>query len=471
MYLCHYPDIWFDYATWHAKNGSFDSAVEVYMRALKVLPDSDMLKYAYAEFEESRGAIQPAKKVYESLLASNGTAPSLALIQYIRFLRRSEGAEAARKYFLEARKSPNCTYHLYVAYAMMTFCLDKDPKVAHNIFEAGMKKFMHEPGYILEYTDFLCRLNDDRNVRALFERALSLLPPSESEEVWKRFSEFEQTYGDLSSMLKVEQRRKEALSRTSEDDPSLLDATLNDVISRYSFKNLCPCSPKDLDHLARQERITKNNTNRPENLTQVNGPLLGSSELAGPTSTVVYPDASKMVTHNPRQVNGPELPINSTPNNLASNTTAIGNKLTKAVNEILKSMSPTFVTFVAQLPAVEGPSPDVELVMSVLLQSNIQTGQPGKAASNHQASASSDHSGSSRNWSNPNVSARKRKESDKQEEDDLKSVQSRPMPKDVFRMRQIHRTRGGPTGSQQTGSATSGNTGSAFSGDQSASTE
>lgn len=33
------------------------------------------------------------------------------------------------------------------------------------------------------YADFLSRLNDDRNIRALFERALSSLPPEESVEV------------------------------------------------------------------------------------------------------------------------------------------------------------------------------------------------------------------------------------------------------------------------------------------------
>lgn len=51
------------------------------------------------------------------------------MLQYIRFLRRTEGLEAARKYFLDARKSPNCTYHVFVAYATMAFCLDKDAKV------------------------------------------------------------------------------------------------------------------------------------------------------------------------------------------------------------------------------------------------------------------------------------------------------------------------------------------------------
>ncbi|GKC86618.1 cleavage stimulation factor subunit 77, partial [Tanacetum coccineum] len=62
MYLYHYPDIWFDYATWHAKSGSIESAIKVYQRSLKALPDCALLRYAYAELEESRGAIQPAKK-------------------------------------------------------------------------------------------------------------------------------------------------------------------------------------------------------------------------------------------------------------------------------------------------------------------------------------------------------------------------------------------------------------------------
>lgn len=51
------------------------------------------------------------------------------MLQFLRFLRRTEGVEAARKYFLDARKSPSCTYHVYVAYATMAFCLDKDSKV------------------------------------------------------------------------------------------------------------------------------------------------------------------------------------------------------------------------------------------------------------------------------------------------------------------------------------------------------
>ncbi|XP_010279464.1 PREDICTED: cleavage stimulation factor subunit 77 isoform X2 [Nelumbo nucifera] len=497
MYLYHYPDIWYDYATWHAKTGSIDSAIKVFQRALKALPDSEVLRYAYAELEESRGAIQPAKKIYESSLANAVNANALAHIQFIRFLRRTEGVEAARKYFLDARKSPNCTYHVYVAYAMMTFCLDKDPKVAHNVFEAGLKRFMHEPGYILEYADFLCRLNDDRNIRALFERALSSLPPEESVEVWKRFTQFEQTYGDLTSMLKVEQRRKEALSKSGEEGSSTLEGSLQDVVSRYSFMDLWPCSSKDLDHLARQDWLAKNINKKMDKSTFLNGAsssidkssvgLATNLKISASSAKVVYPDTTQMVIYDPMQKSGAGLLPNITAPGLPSLSSltlapamALVGSGTKALDENLKAIPPALVAFIAHLPAVEGPSPDVDMVLSILLQNNISTGQTGKSATSTQllltgpAPSTSDRSGSNKSRPNPSGlllkpnrdgQSLKRKDHDRQEDDET-TVQSRPLPRDVFRIRQIQKVRGVST--SQTESASYG---SAFSGEQSASTE
>jgi cleavage stimulation factor subunit 3 len=51
------------------------------------------------------------------------------VVQLMRFVRRTEGIEAGRKIFMEARKSPACTYHVYVASATMELCVEKDPKV------------------------------------------------------------------------------------------------------------------------------------------------------------------------------------------------------------------------------------------------------------------------------------------------------------------------------------------------------
>ncbi|KAG4395894.1 hypothetical protein GLYMA_19G064500v4 [Glycine max] len=474
MHMYHYPDIWYDYATWHAKGGLIDSAIKVFQRALKALPDSEMLRYAYAELEESRGAIQAAKKIYESVMGDGDSATTLSHIQFIRFLRRTEGVEAARKYFLDARKSPSCTYHVYVAYATMAFCLDKDPKMAHNVFEAGLKRFMHEPVYILEYADFLIRLNDDQNIRALFERALSSLPPEESVEVWKKFTKFEQTYGDLASMLKVEQRRKEALSGA--EDGTALESSLQDIVSRYSFMDLWPCSSNDLDHLARQQWLAKNINKKVEKSILPNGTtLLDKTSMASIStmpSKIVYPDTSKMVIYDPKHTPGAG---------------------TNAFDEILKATPPALVSFLANLPAVEGPMPNVDIVLSICLQSDLPTGQSvktgiptqvqsGKAgipallpAGSAPAAAASELSGSSKSHPAPSggVSLKpgsnrqygKRKEPDRQDEDDTTTVQSQPLPRDAFRIRQYQKARA--SSASQTGSVSYG---SAFSGDLSGST-
>ncbi|KAL6514583.1 Cleavage stimulation factor subunit 77 [Orobanche gracilis] len=466
MYLYHYPDIWYDYAMWHAKGGSRDSAIKIFQRALKALPDSEMLKYAYAELEESHGAAQAAKQVYESLVGDGVNATSLSLIQFIRFLRRTEGAESARKYFLDARKSPNCSYHIYVAYAMMAFCLDKDAKLAHNIFEAGLKRFMHEPSYILEYADFLCRLNDDRNVRALFERALSSLPPDESVEVWNKFAQFEQTYGDLASMLKVEQRRKEALCRTSENGESALENSLQDVISRYSFMDLWPCSSKDLDHLARQEWLSRN-VNKMENAVLANGPTSAdqsSSGISNNSIKIVYPDVSRMVIYGPRQQSGlAARGIFVAPITLP-NGEAVDPGGTTAISDILKLVPPPLAAFATNLPAIEGPSPDADFVISICLQSNIAS-VSGKSGTPQQpqagpAPSTSDISGSSK-FKQRQPGKRKQ---ERQDDDDTSTVQSQPLPRDAFKMRQLQKAR---ASSSYTGGSTS--YGSGFSGDLSGS--
>lgn len=480
MYLYHYPDIWYDYATWHARSGFVDSAVKVYQRALKALPDSEMLKYAYAELEESRGVVHSAKKIYESLLGDGVNATALSHIQFIRFLRRTEGVEAARKYFLDVRKSPNCTYHVYVAYAMMAFCVDKDPKVAHNIFEAGLKRFMHEPGYILEYADFLARLNDDRNIRALFERALNSLPPEESTEVWKRFGQFEQTYGDLASMLKVEQRRKDALSRTSDDGGVAQEGSLQEVISRYGFMDLWPCSSKDLDHLARQTWLAKNMNKKVEKSSVPNGAgeeksISGVTTTLDQSSKVVYPDITQMAIYEPGQKPGSTAHPSGMVGGLPVASTTMS-----TFDGILRAAPPALVAFIANLPAVEGPSPDVDFVLSICLQSNPITGQVPKQVTTPAqvpggaVSGISEPSGSHRSRAAPSGSSvrmtsdrqsGKRKDSERQDDDETASVQSAPLPKDVFRIRQMQKSRGGTA--SQTGSTSYG---SAFSREHSGST-
>ncbi|ESQ35021.1 hypothetical protein EUTSA_v10006915mg [Eutrema salsugineum] len=474
MCLYHYPDVWYDYAEWHIKSGSTDAAIKIFQRGLKAIPDSEMLKYAYAELEESRGAIQSAKKLYESILGVSTN--SLAHIQFLRFLRRAEGLESARKYFLDARKSPSCTYHVYIAFATMAFCFGKDPMVAHNIFEEGLKRYMNEPVYILEYADFLTRLNDDRNIRALFERALSTLPAEESAEVWKRFIQFEQTYGDLASILKVEQRRKEALFGKGEEGSFALESSLQDVASRYSYMDLWPCTSKELDHLARQELLVKNMNKKVEKTNLTHGPAAIGSVAS--SSKVVYPDITQMVVYEPTKKS--EFASSANPVAASASTTFPSNVTATATHgsasifdEIPKTTPAALSAFLANLPIVDGPTPNVDVVLSICLQSDLPTVQTAKQSFAAKGNAPSQNvpSGSTRGGSQRltrDRRATKRKDSDRQEEDDTTSIQSQPLPTDVFRLRQMRKARGISTSSQTPTGSTS--YGSAFSGELSGST-
>eukprot|EP00271_Cylindrocystis_brebissonii_P005432 TRINITY_DN1745_c0_g1_i16.p1 TRINITY_DN1745_c0_g1~~TRINITY_DN1745_c0_g1_i16.p1 ORF type:complete len:658 (-),score=119.46 TRINITY_DN1745_c0_g1_i16:936-2621(-) len=265
MPMSQHANIWYDYAMWHVASGRADAAVLVFQKALGALPGSVLLHFAYAEVEENRNHMQEAKAVYESLLQQGGMSAldkSLAHVQMMRFVQRVEGAAASRKAFMAARKNAASSYHVYVVSALLEWCVNKEPKVARNVLELGLKKHIHTPAYVLEYADFLGKMNDETNMRALFERALSVLPPEESQEVWSSLLECEQLYGDLASQLKLEKRRREALQFLrddgQEDSPANFtpeegtDAgdtpTLDEVARRYTFQNLVPCPAAELGY-------------------------------------------------------------------------------------------------------------------------------------------------------------------------------------------------------------------------------
>ncbi|KAH7425316.1 hypothetical protein KP509_11G049100 [Ceratopteris richardii] len=498
MYLYHYPEIWYDYASWHAQNGSPESAAVVFQRAIKALPDKTLLHYAFAEFEEARGNIQEAKKVYENLVKNSATASSLAYIQFIRFTQRTEGTESALKALVEARKSPVCTYHVYVSSAMMVLCIEKDQKIARNIFEMGLKKYIHEPAYVLEYADFLCRLNDDQNVRVLFERALSVLPPEESIEVWNRFMLFEQTYGDLSSIMKVQQRRKDALIQMGDEGAASIEHSLLQLVSRYRYLDLWPCSTQELNHLSRQQVMVQRTSGKAGKGSTLQGSTASGAaeglDGTGPGSTnIVLPDVSKMAVYDPRQASVQGLSTNigtavgiqtsvgqpilglqhvGAPVSLSTTAQASAEATTTAVEEAVKILPPTLANFLSQLPIVDGPTPNVETVMAELLQLKIPldvaeilgtepdvslgtkaTVGDARGAANGFAKLGG------RNISNLSVKpikteGTKRKEIERSEEEDSIPVQNHTP--DVFRIRQLQRARAAKSG--QAGSIGAGST-------------
>ncbi|KAA0192367.1 Cleavage stimulation factor subunit 3 [Fasciolopsis buskii] len=223
----------------------------MYERAIALLKTNKMLYFAYADYEEGRCKYAKVHSIYKKLISLESIDPTLPYIQYMRFARRAEGILSARHVFKLAREDPRITYHVYCAAAFMEYFCSKDKAIGHKIFELGMKRFGGNPDYILCYVDFMAHLNEDNNIRVLFERALgsNQIAPERSRLIWARFLQFESQVGDLASILKVEKRRLQSMESVKE--ASRLESAL--LIDRYRFLDLLPCSDSELRSLGYRE--------------------------------------------------------------------------------------------------------------------------------------------------------------------------------------------------------------------------
>jgi len=142
----------------------------------------------------------------------------IAYIQYMRFVRRTEGRDEARRIFVMARRSPSITWHVYIAAAQMELVCNQDPGMAVKILAFGLKEFGHEPGYVLEHINLLMVANDHANLKLLFETVLSSgsfgpdRHPAAWLQIWNKYVEFTRDSGEgLVGLGKLQLRRNVAL--------------------------------------------------------------------------------------------------------------------------------------------------------------------------------------------------------------------------------------------------------------------
>lgn len=172
------PELWYRYAEFEKSLGDHPAATAVYQRAIEAIPDSELLYFSFADHKELSNDISGAKDLYETLLRSYPSA--LVYINYQRFVRRASGAdglEQARLIFKRARKDQRpgvCTHHIFSAAALLEYYTvpapvpgqqsGRDPKaIALNIFELGLRKYIHEVDYVTCYLDFLMHLKEDNS--------------------------------------------------------------------------------------------------------------------------------------------------------------------------------------------------------------------------------------------------------------------------------------------------------------------
>jgi len=241
-YLPLYGEVWYQAANWYAEIGGVQGEISTLNKALTVNSDSLLLHLALAEKHELAGNVAPAKEVYENV-CKNLPGP-LVYMHYMRFSRRCEGMQEARNIFKRARNEPAaCSWELYADAALLEYVTNKQPVVARNIFDRGLKTFGTELQYVLKYLDFLTSTNDDNNTRVVFEKVLSDengLSQQHALQVWNKFVEFEYSRGNLAGMHMVEKRRALAY-------PDVFTSSgLAQVARRFRFEHLWPCTDAEL---------------------------------------------------------------------------------------------------------------------------------------------------------------------------------------------------------------------------------
>jgi cleavage stimulation factor subunit 3 len=246
--LYRYPEIWHDAAQYQMECGRIDDAIGVYERGLTAVEHSLLLYFSYADFLESQNKIADATKVYERLLEQNQS--SLVYIVYMRFARRAIGIKAAQKIFFKARKSRKIEYHVYVAAANIEYYVNDDVEVARRIYELGMKKFFESIEFIMEYINFLFQINDQNNLRVLFEKVLQNSSTNQVPEIWNAFQKFQSITGNLLSPSNFNDRLS---GINASGDPNGMFS----LVQRYRFLDLWPCTPEELSSFEGNERVRK----------------------------------------------------------------------------------------------------------------------------------------------------------------------------------------------------------------------
>lgn len=278
-----HPDMWYEATSYLENTGRdliergdmpggqklFEEAVAMYDRAISgPLKNNLLLNFAYADFEESRKRLQKVHNIYTKLLQDE-MDPTLVYCQYMKFSRRAEGVKECRDIFKKSRDDPRARHHVFICAALIEHFCNKDPKVACNIFELGLKRYSDCEEYITSYVDYKLAQNEENNTRVLFERLLSLIPRERQRSVLCRYMEFEAQYGDLGSTYKIDRRMVQYTS--TQDGVEVRDPSM--LINRYKYFDLLPCAANELRSMGYTHRAAKVTTSSDVSSTALATPV------------------------------------------------------------------------------------------------------------------------------------------------------------------------------------------------------
>ncbi|KAL0060538.1 mRNA 3'-end-processing protein rna14 [Marasmius tenuissimus] len=297
----YFPEIWFMSYKWLTSIGKNDEALAQLKSGIESNPSSFVLNFALAEALEAKKEYPEVHAVYDkfmSILRDELTALDSA--------EKARVAEQAASSTLEndamtldrpadqlnggssrspkksksdekssARKDPLMPWQVYESAALMEYHCSGEKEVATKIFERGMSLFGDDKDYVLRYLSFLITINDSNNARALFERVIGTFQPADARDLWERWARYENQYGDLETVQKLEKRIAEVY-------PS--ESPIKRFASRYTYLNIDGIASRDLGFARAKKEISPTNTLSTINVSNSSLGQNNSALNTGPTT-------------------------------------------------------------------------------------------------------------------------------------------------------------------------------------------
>ncbi|KAI0690142.1 hypothetical protein C8T65DRAFT_700086 [Cerioporus squamosus] len=277
--------------------GDSERAQNLLIASVEANPTSFLLNFAYAEMLEAQQHFSLAKETFEKLLSmlrkqldhiivnlntsreeticyDSGTLQArpkltelsdrrkeygVVWIAYIRFIRRTNGLNAARETFNRARQDSGTPWEVHEAAALMEYHYGKDAQAAKAIFKQALESFRCEVPFVLRYMSFLIAVNDESDARALFEQTVPMLLPGQARPLWEYRANYEYQYGDLTAARLFEKRMAEVYSN---------EPPIKRFAERYRYGNIDPIATRDLGF-----NLNKDNTRVPDRNTIAHLPM------------------------------------------------------------------------------------------------------------------------------------------------------------------------------------------------------
>lgn len=256
LYFSFHPQVWIDAANYlensrrhlsqrNCKKITVEEVNNIYERALSAgLENCPLIHFSYADLEESRKNYDRVHSIYKKALKVQSIETTLVYVQYIRFAKRAEGITSARSVFKDARNDPRSKYHAYVE-AALSESRSVDSGAALQIFELGYRKFGKQYEFLKEFLDFSINSGDLKNTKELFERVITagVEPREKLVDIWNMFVEFQKDTRIVSEIINSVVKQEKLFSKKLESGKTL------DVITKYNFRDLVPCSLSDIEAL------------------------------------------------------------------------------------------------------------------------------------------------------------------------------------------------------------------------------